>query len=230
VISVKVEPLDKDIELIFREDLSPEARSKHLANFAREKLKEGQDKNRQALGRLPDHTTFVDGTRRADETVVRPDGTILYEFNLLEDMFGWVGEQLVIHSPYREGGYERGHRFFADGTEVEPGAPISPKATEFVFLNIVPYARKIEKGLSNQAPEGVYEAVAALARRRFGNMAAIKFSYRAPAKGSILEYVSLGGVMRDRKGRFWRSLSARRADADRERAARQPAIVITLRV
>ena len=33
-------------------------------------------------------------------------------------------------------------------------------------------------GLSNQAPDGVYQVVAKMAQRRFGNSLRIKFSYR----------------------------------------------------
>ena len=48
-------------------------------------------------------------------------------------------------------------------------------ADEYVFINTVPYARKIERGSSSQAPDGVYQAVAMLARDRFGNVARITY-------------------------------------------------------
>ena len=80
-----------------------------------------------------------------------------------------------------------------------------------MFLNTQPYARKIEGDLSRepsskQAPEGVYEAVATLAQRRFGNVAMIRFSYRTPIDGAIA-----GGRMGDRSTR------------------RTPAIIVRLR-
>jgi hypothetical protein len=88
-------------------------------------------------------------------------------------------------------------------------------------VNTQPYARKIEKGLSPAAPDGVYEVVAALAKRRFGNIASIKFSYRAPLAGGVLPYVAI-----DRK-----MLAGHpdRARARAERALRAPAIVIVPR-
>lgn len=85
----------------------------------------------------------------------------------------------------------RGHRLYADGAEVAVGVrgqiPADvPQAGEYVFLNIVPYARKIERGLSPQAPEGVYQTVAVLAQRRFGNLARVTFSYRTAVGGGIV--------------------------------------------
>jgi hypothetical protein len=52
-------------------------------------------------------------------------------------------------------------------------------ASRYEFVSTVPYARKIERGLSPQAPDGVYQVVAVLAQKRFGNVARIRFSYRA---------------------------------------------------
>jgi len=75
-----------------------------------------------------------------------------------------------------------------------------------VFLNIQPYARKIERGQSSQAPDGVYQAVATLAQRRFGNVAKITFSYRTAIGGAII-----GGRKGDRSD------------------LRNPAIIVSLR-
>lgn len=215
-ISVKVEPLDKDIELIFREDLSPEARKMHLAKFAREKLKEGQAINRQALGRLPTHQTFVDGTK-ATEDRVRPDGTILYEFQLFEDMLDWIADQLMRHSPMKSGRYAKSHELYTDGVEANTRQMAK---SEWVFINTQPYARKIERGQSVQAPEGVYQAVATLAKRRFGNHAKISFGYRSPIGGNTNLEAWAGSTSQTRRGspvsvEHWNR--------------RQPAIIITPR-
>lgn len=180
MLTVKVEPLEKDIELTFKKNLSPQARSHILAEFARETLAEAEQINTEALGHLPPHETFVDGMPGASEDRVRPDGTIIYEFNILEDLFAWIGEQLVTHSPVLTGRYAASHKFFADGVEVDPGAP-APAASQYQFVNSQPYARKIEHGLSPQAPDGVYQGVAALASRRFGNVAKIRFTYLSEA-------------------------------------------------
>lgn len=177
-VVTKIEPIQKDIDLIIRRDLSPAARTKVLAEFAREVLGEAQRKNAAALGSMPRHETFVDGRQGAAEETVKPDGTIAYGFALIEDLLSWVGEQLIIYSPVKSGKYQRSHVLLADGVEVTAGEPIPSEIGELVFVNTQPYARKIESGSSPQAPDGVYEAVATLARRRFGNVARVAFSYR----------------------------------------------------
>lgn len=186
----RVEPLEKDIELLIKQDLSPEARSEVLAEFAISSREEAQVTNTHALGRRPDHETFVDGRAGASERAVRPDGMIVYEFDLIEDMFAWVDEQLRTHSPVgsrrdkHPGLYRRSHVFFADGVEANPLA--APPGVEVAtFVNSVPYARRIEAGHSPQQPDGVYEVVTALASRRYGNIARVQFGYRAAIGGSI---------------------------------------------
>ena len=82
-----------------------------------------------------------------------------------------------MHSPVLTGRFAKSHELFADGVDTE-NPNIAPPAEEYVFLNTQPYARKIERGRSPQAPDGVYQAVATLAQRRFGNIARITFSYR----------------------------------------------------
>lgn len=175
MITTKVEPINRDIDLMLREELSPQARNAHIAQFARSELKQGQDRNRQALGRVPPHETFVDG--RAEAPLESVKSTIVFEFELLDDVFTWIRDQLVKHSPKLTGEYAKSHVFLADGVEVVAGESV-PAAREYVFINTVPYSRKIERGLSNQAPDGVYQVVAVLASKRFGNIARVRFTYR----------------------------------------------------
>lgn len=181
-IRARVPAISRDIELMIADTLSPGAQSKFLADFAREKLEEAQSENRAALGRVPDHQTFVDGQRRDDLESVRPNGVIAFEFELLEQLLAWIGEQLVLHSPVLTGKYANSHVVFVDGVEAAPGA-VPVDGEEWAFINTVPYARKIERGLSPQAPDGVYEAVAAIASRRFGNLARIRYTFRSITGG-----------------------------------------------
>lgn len=212
-VKMRLDVVAEDIRVLLRDAVSPEARSRRLAEEARRALRRGQDVNRAALGRVPPHDTYVDAKPEAPLDSVRPDGRIEFEFRLLEDVFRWVGEQLVIHSPVLTGRFQRSHVFLADGVEVEPGAPV-PAAVEYVFVNTQPYARKIERGLSQQAPDGVYEVVAELASRRFGNIARIRFGYRAPLFGDIDDWA-----------RTTRMQTERRRDRE-EWLRRQPAIII----
>lgn len=178
VVRTRVEPIDRDINLILAEELSPKARRARIAEVAGAELRAAQDRNRAALGRVPPHETFVDGRAGAALNAVKPDGgVIVFEFELLDDVFVWVRDQLVRHSPRLTGEYAKSHVFLADGVEVAVGAAV-PVAREYVFVNTLPFARKIERGFSQQAPDGVYQVVATLASRRFGNLARIRFSYR----------------------------------------------------
>lgn len=224
-VTVKIDALDRDIAVIFREDLSPEGRSAALAGFARDQLADSETTNERALGYVPPVTTVVDGREGAQPESVKPDGVIVFEFNLLEDLFAWIGEELVKHAPVgggkdkHAGLFARSFIFLADGQQVDPGAP-APQATEYVFVNSQPYARKLEQGASPQAPDGVFEAVATMASRRFGNLARIRFAYRPLVGGAtaLEHWASHTTLARKRRG-----------VRDTEWNRRQPAIVITLR-
>ncbi|CAH1658705.1 hypothetical protein CHELA1G11_12869 [Hyphomicrobiales bacterium] len=197
-LRVRTKIINRDIVAFVKQGISAEAAASMRADIAREALAEAQEQNRKALGRLPPHETYVDGRKGAPLESVKPTGTVLFEFDLYNELFSWIGEQLVLHSPVLTGHYRQSHLFFADGAAVDPGAAL-PEAGEYLFVNDRPYARMIEGGSSDQAPDGVYEAVAALANRRFGNVARIRFTYRT--------------VVGSRK----------------DASTRQPAIVITLK-
>lgn len=184
-LRTRVEPISRDLELLFAQDLSPAVRSKQLAAFAGEVIDEAKETNRRVLGVVPPHTITVDGREGAPLASVRPDGIVRAEFELVNEALAWINTQLQMHSPVLSGRYAKSHELFADGVDTEnPNA--APPAQEYVFLNIQPYARKIERGQSSQAPDGVYQAVATLARRRFGNIAKIDFSYRTAIGGAVV--------------------------------------------
>jgi hypothetical protein len=215
----RVDPIEKDIDLLIRQDLSPEAQSRVLAEFALDTLAEAEAKNAEVLGHPVRHETFVDGREGAAEETVRPSGTIVYEFELVEEIFAWIDEQLLSHSPVGGSGdrhsglYRRSHIFYADDEEADPLAP-PPGIRIGTFVNAVPYARKIEEGESPQQPDGVYEVVTHLAARRFGNIAKIVFAYRGVVEGqSIVPAAKRSAVAR----------------AQNKSAVRYPAIVVTVR-
>lgn len=192
-IVTKVEPIDKDIAVIISETLSPAAQSAQIASGARAALKEGEEINRMVLGRIPPHKTFVDGSEGGSEDRVAPEGVIVYEFQLLGDIFNFIADQLKLRAPVGSGKdqhpglYKSSFTFFADFTEVDVGGTIPANADEYIFLSTVPYSRKIEQGQSKQAPDGVFQAVAALAQSRFGNQARVSFVYRSPMGRSLLQ-------------------------------------------
>jgi hypothetical protein len=182
MITATIEGGDLDITALLEEDLSPAALSAELAAFAREQLAEAEKINADALGFTPQHTVAVDGVAGAPEDRVRPNGVIVYTFDLMPDVFGWIAAELYAFAPVRSGRFRRSFAFFVDGILTDVTGEIS-KGREFVFLSSVPYAGKIEgehkPPESRQAPSGVFEAVAALARMRYPQLD-ISFSYRAP--------------------------------------------------
>lgn len=220
-IRTRVEPIDRDVDVIISELLSPKAQSAHLARFARQELDRGQQRNRSALGYLPPHRSFVDGRPEGSLESVRPNGTILFEFELLDTALAMIGEMLVRNSPVRSGRFQASHALFADGVEVEPGK-VPPNAGEYAFVNAQPYTRKIERGLSPQAPDGVYEVTAVLAARRYGNIARIRFGFRSLPAGAV------GGWAQTRSAR---ALAQRVRGGDpakhTEWLTRQPAVIVT---
>lgn len=183
-VRTRVEPIDRDIAVMLS-DLSTKGQSAALAQFGRESIDEARRTNRKIIGRDPRYTVAVDGRQNATLESVRPDGVIFAEFELFDEVLAWIGDQLERHSPRKSGRYAKSHTIFADGIEIAIGGKI-PDAAEYVFINVQPYARKIERGQSSQAPDGVYQVVATLARRRFGNIAKVGFAYRTAISGQII--------------------------------------------
>jgi hypothetical protein len=217
-ISSRIDSIERDIAVMLDETLSSEARSLELAAFARRELAEAQRVNQQALGMVPPHDTFVDGKPGAAVETVRPDGIVVFEFEMLQDIFAQIGEMLVHASPVRTGRFARSFLFLADGAVVEPGAVVPP-ASEYIFVSSVPYARKIERGLSSMAPDGVFQAVAAIASRRFSNLASITFSHVVLQAGMIDDWAKTEGAARHASRHGRRKSSG-------EWLRRQPAIKI----
>lgn len=233
---VRLHAFSRELKLMVQRTLEPQARQKLVAEAARRALTQAQEQNARALGRVPEHKTFVDGRPEAELESVNPDrGTILFTFSLATDIFTWIDEQLIIHSPVgdtpKSPEYNKSHVFFVDGdqADVESGGA----GETFVFLNTVPYARKIERGLSDQTPDGVYEVVAVMAARRFGNIASIRFGYRSFQAGTITYNPGKFDLRRKLSEQQGLTSVEAKAAASRiiaaERAARQPAIIITLR-
>ena len=180
--------------------MSPKAVSAFVAKTARQALAEAQALNESVLGHVPPHTTWVDGNEGAAEETVKPDGRIIHEFNtgLRVEILDWIMEQLRDTAPVKSGRFRDAMQIFADWTLVDDFA-MAANADEIVIVSTVAYARKIEGArdangktrrgpLSPQAPNGVFEAVSAVASARFGNIAKIKFTFAAPlSRGTHLD-------------------------------------------
>ncbi|PJI56011.1 hypothetical protein CTI14_00310 [Methylobacterium radiotolerans] len=224
--TVRLDPIEKDIALILGEELSPDAQVQQLRATAQQALAEGEATNKAALGYVPTHDTFVDGAQRTDLSGVKANSIVAFEFHLLLDVIQYVDEQLIIHSPLGtrskpEGSrYNASHVWFADGVEfTDPSNP--PPAEQYAVLNAQPYARKIERGLSPQAPDGVYQGVATLAKRRYGNVAYVGFGYRSLPAGAVGAWAQTASA-----AALARRVRGGRPDRHSDWLTRQPAIII----
>lgn len=225
--TVRIQRRADALQLRLKEHATPASKRAVIGRFARTRLGAAQQHNAAVLGRVPDHEQYVDGRRGAAfETVKTNGGRIVIQFELLDEVLAEIGRMLVEESPVWKGDYIKGHRLFADGVEVPAGTDLPP-ADEYVYLNLVPYARRLEIGRKRdgtpfvtQVEPRIYERVFKRARRRFGNIVKLKYVYRSPHLG----YVALGG----RRG--GKTASAATRDAHNfERATRAPAILISSR-
>lgn len=191
-VTTKIQPIDEDIKILISDLLSPDAQSAAFASFAADALAEAEATDTAALGYTPTHTTFVDGSQTDDLTQVRPNGTIVFVFDIVGDALQTIYGWLIEHAPYLRGDYQESIKLYADGVEVDLSGEIPP-ATQYTFLSGVPYARKIEgsdgrKPESSQAPDGVFQVVAAMGQQQFGNSAKVSFSYISPSSGGIVDW------------------------------------------
>lgn len=182
-ISGTIEAFDQVLETIISDELSPEAQARSFSIMAQVEIERAADWNQRALGMMPERETRVDGSPVSEPLGPVPiSSTITSEFDLQPGVVDWIWAQVMLHAPHRAGKYRDTIKLFADGVEVSEPNP-GLRAEEWVIVATVPYARKIEGAgkrppQSPMAPNGVMQVVATLAKKRFGNMAAIKFTYR----------------------------------------------------
>jgi hypothetical protein len=172
-----IEPLD--LQAFLAEDVSAEATSALIAQFAEDQLAEVQAVIAEALGHTPPVLQIVDGVKYAALDRVKPQGMIVFDFDLILDLFVWIYDLLEAVSPMLSGRYAASHEFYADGVLADPAEP--PAAKVYQFMSAVPYAGEIEgedgTPESKQAPNGVYQVVAVMAAARYPN-AAVEFAFQ----------------------------------------------------
>jgi hypothetical protein len=162
--------------------LTSEAASRKLAEIATAR----RDQIVAASDPKPEVKSWVDGAESDNYEAVKPNGTILMRFFRLNTAFDWIYQTLVQRSPYRDKRagaqpathYADEHVIFIDGQKVDEMPRDLSGINEVIIANLQPYARKIEKGLSVLAPDGVYEYVASEARAKFKGSVNIEFDYR----------------------------------------------------
>jgi hypothetical protein len=191
-VKVKITPFERTIKLVVDGRLSPQARSERIAAFARDEIAAADEQNRRAFGTVPAKTVTVDGREGAPLESVNPDrGVIIAEWQMIGQVIAWIAATLAARSPVLSGRYQKSHTLYADGTEVLASEDVPP-ASEYIFLNPLPYSRKIEFGQTKsgrpfvvQVENRIYERTAVDAQARFGNLAKIRFTYAAAVGGAI---------------------------------------------
>lgn len=200
------------IEMVWDQELEPDLRRYQVA-AARQVLAEEQLRGFDERPRR-----IVDRRYDAPLDSVRFGGTI--EFIARGDiaaLLRWIWEEIVRRSPVLTGRYKSSHLIMLNGTSVgsDPEAVIRQMKSgdRIQIVNTQPYAKKIEgrarsrtggaavRGQSKQAPNGVYRAVYASAKRRYNKVAMIDFTYVKLDTGLTVMGFQGGGKNRKRMRR-----------------------------
>lgn len=132
---------------------------------------------------------FVDGREGAPEDSVKAFGVIEYHYQRLGEIVQAAMDALFDLSPVLSGDYRRAHTLFVGGVAVSNLQGWRPESGDEVYIaNPLPYARKIELGKMTMRVPGtelVYAQAQQILRRRFGNLAAIKFSFVTVVDGVL---------------------------------------------
>lgn len=178
-VKAKLTAYSNSFKLLVDSTLAPRARSETVAKFARTQIATADEINRRALGAVPPKKVTVNGRENEALINIPPDrGVIVAEYRLVDDVLAWIMQTLRERSPVISGDYRKGHRLFADDTEVDADNP--PLASRYAFFNLVPYARKIEVGKTKsgrdfviQVENKIYARTYQDAKAKFGNVAKI---------------------------------------------------------
>lgn len=220
-ITTRFDPIGKDVFFGLDSDLTPEGQATLLAAFAADAIAEADAQNKAALGRAVPRQTYVDGSAAQSLSSVRATSIIVAEFELATDVVQYVWDEVQKHSPVSGGTFKASQKIYADGQEVDsPEAAVAANPDEIVIVSDVPYARKIERGQSSQAPDGVYQVVAVMAAARYGNSAKIRFSFRAPISGALDAWAQKHSA---------KEQGAIKQRRQYQKDIRQPAIIISFR-
>lgn len=133
---------------------------------------------------------------------------IVFRYLAMQDIVTFAVETLKSLSPVGKGNdphpglYRDSHLVFLNGHVVQDVSAFK-MGDQINISNPVPYARKLEIGNEKmQAPLHVYEDTALILAGRYGNRAAIKFTFMPVRFGSIAAYAhSLTGQANARTSR-----------------------------
>jgi hypothetical protein len=119
---------------------------------------------------------------------------LIFRYLAMQDIVDFALETLRSHSPVGEGNdphpglYRDSHLVFLNGHVVQDVSAFR-NGDQINISNPVPYARKLEIGNGKmQAPLHVYEDGALIVNGRYGNRAAIKFTFMPVRFGDVSAY------------------------------------------
>lgn len=166
--------------------LSPAAQSAVLAGVARK----GRDELIRRGEAPTSYRTFVDGREGAREEAVRPDGTIVYRFNLLPAAVGFALALCVARSPVRSGRYRKSWFVMVNGRRWTGDMDAIPADATVFVTNDQPYSRKIDTGaMKLKVPPGIVEAARQAVQRQYPFIRAERDFLLLPGDGKRGGYV-----------------------------------------
>ncbi|GBR07492.1 hypothetical protein [Gluconobacter frateurii] len=168
----------RNIRLFRDQALSPAAQSAYLARVA---INARDTAVRR--GDAPPHwTTNVDGRQGAPESSVRPDGFILYKFNVMGLAAKAALQLCKERSPVRSGRYRDSWVVVVEGKPWTDDVADVPEGKEVMIVNPQPYARKIDTGaMKMSVPPGIVEAVRQSIQRKFPTVNAARAFVTVPS-------------------------------------------------
>jgi len=130
----------------------------------------------------PDFVEVVDGHVGAPLASAEVQIVTLYDYRLEAAL--WAIERLEANSPVVSGLYRRSHTLFVNGTPAGAVRRLVSASAEVMVTNLVPYARRLEVGVTEsgrsfvaQVPPGIYERTMREVRRRYGQVLDVYFGY-----------------------------------------------------
>ena len=159
-------------------DRAREIVGRRLAEVAQRELDRAVEKYHPTA-----HRQVVDGVEGAPLTSAQQ--VVHFDFSYIRTVVEAAIEALEQASPIDTGAYANAHSVFVNGVQVDDLNNIG-MAQRVVITNHVPYARVIERGIGKHVPwskqpqvpaEGVYTHAEKVLRRRFGNVALVKFGW-----------------------------------------------------
>lgn len=186
-------PVDRQIEILGKELEGP-LRKQIIREMSQKAFGEARAHNRSVLGYAPRESLATDGVEgklpeemkvggRAVLTFgVQDGGSLLAAFAIAE--LQKVSPRGRSNSKAEAERYAANHIVIVDGRVAEPPYLLPQGWNQIIITNVLPYARKIERGLSSQRPDGVYEAIV-LPRTKewvrsngFASLYSVTFTYK----------------------------------------------------